>query len=118
VTPCSQIDPSGVTGICVIGDVTPNGSGPPTVHKAVNGVTIFGITVKGFSANGILGFSTKKLTISHTRLQGEQSERGIRRNPRDDVAGSPDRAQERHCQEEPSVGQQPVRSVLGHDRVG
>lgn len=67
-TPCGQIDPSGVTGICVIGDVTPNGSGPPTVNKTVNGVTIFGITVKGFSANGILGFATKKLTVSNTYL--------------------------------------------------
>ena len=67
-TPCSQIDPSGVTGICVIGDVTPSNSGPPTVSRTVNSVTIFGITVRGFSGNGILGFATKNLTVSHTHL--------------------------------------------------
>jgi len=67
-TPCSQIDPSGVTGICVVGDVTPNGSGPPIVHKSVNRVTISGVTVQGFSGNGILGFATKNLTVSHTHL--------------------------------------------------
>ena len=52
----------------MIGNVTPNGSAPPTVNKTVNGVTIFGITVKGFSGNGILGFATKNLTVSHTHL--------------------------------------------------
>jgi nitrous oxidase accessory protein NosD len=52
----------------VIGDVTPNNGGTPTVNKAVNGVTIFGITVEGFTGNGILGFATKNLTVSHTRL--------------------------------------------------
>ena len=67
-TPCSEIDPSGVTGICVIGDVTPNNGGAPTVNKTVKGVTIFGITVKGFTGNGILGFATKNLTVSHTHL--------------------------------------------------
>jgi copper-binding protein NosD len=67
-TPCAKIDPAGVTGICVIGDVSPNNGGPPTVKNAVDGVTIFGITVKGFSGNGILGFATKDLTVSHTRL--------------------------------------------------
>jgi nitrous oxidase accessory protein NosD len=65
-TPCSKIDPSGVTGICVIGDVTPGN--PPTVNKTVNRVTIFGITVRGFTGNGILGFATKNLTVSHTHL--------------------------------------------------
>jgi nitrous oxidase accessory protein NosD len=72
-TPCSKIDPSGVTGICVIGDVTPSGGGPPMVNKTVNGVTVFGITVRGFSGNGILGFATKNLTVSHTRLLGNGS---------------------------------------------
>ena len=67
-TPCSKIDPSGVTGICVIGDVTSNNGGTPTVNKTVNGVTIFGIAVKGFTGNGILGFATKNLTVSHTQL--------------------------------------------------
>jgi nitrous oxidase accessory protein NosD len=67
-TPCSKIDPSGVTGICVVGDVTPGKSGPPTVNKTVNGVTIVGITVQGFSGNGIFGFATKNLTLSHTHL--------------------------------------------------
>jgi nitrous oxidase accessory protein NosD len=67
-TPCSKIDPSGVTGICVIGDVTPNNGSAPIVNKTVNGVTIFGITVKGFTGNGILGFATKNLTVSHTHL--------------------------------------------------
>jgi nitrous oxidase accessory protein NosD len=67
-TLCGKIDPSGVTGICVIGDVTPNNGGTPTVNKTVNGVTIFGITVKGFTGNGILGFATKNLTVSHTHL--------------------------------------------------
>jgi Right handed beta helix region len=67
-TPCGKIDPSGVTGICVIGDVTPSNSGPPTVNRTVNGVTIFGITVRGFSGNGILGLATKNLTVSHTHL--------------------------------------------------
>jgi Right handed beta helix region len=67
-TPCSKIDPSGVTGICVIGDVTPNPGGTPTVNKTVNGVTIFGITVKGFTGNGVFGFATKNLTLSRTRL--------------------------------------------------
>jgi nitrous oxidase accessory protein NosD len=67
-TPCSQIDPSGATGICVVGNVTPNGSGPPTVNRTVSGVTISGITVRGFSGNGILGFATRNLTVSHTHL--------------------------------------------------
>jgi nitrous oxidase accessory protein NosD len=70
-TPCSKIDPSGVTGICVIGDVAPGN--PPTVNKTVNRVTIFGVTVKGFSGNGILGFATKNLTVSHTHLLGNGS---------------------------------------------
>jgi nitrous oxidase accessory protein NosD len=69
-TPCAKVDPSGVTGICVIGEVIPGNSGPPTVNKTVNGVTVFGITVNGFSGNGILGFATKDLTVSHARLLG------------------------------------------------
>jgi nitrous oxidase accessory protein NosD len=67
-TLCSKIDPAGLTGICVVGDVTPSNGGMPTVKKTVNGVTIFGITVKGFTGNGILGFATKNLTVSHTHL--------------------------------------------------
>jgi nitrous oxidase accessory protein NosD len=67
-TPCSKIDPSGVTGICVIGDVTVSSSGSPIVKKTVNGVTIFGLTVRGFSGNGILGLATRNLTVSHMHL--------------------------------------------------
>jgi hypothetical protein len=67
-TTCSKIDTSGVTGICVVGSVTPNGNGPPIVHKTVKDVTISGVTVRDFSANGILGFATQNLTVSHTHL--------------------------------------------------
>jgi nitrous oxidase accessory protein NosD len=66
-TPCGRVE-GGATGICVVGNVTPNGGVLPTVNKTVNGVTIVGITVRGFSATGILGFGTKNLTVSHTRL--------------------------------------------------
>ena len=66
-TPCSELDPSGVTGICVAGSFTLGTSGP-TPGSPVERVTIFGITVEQFSGNGILGFNTHKLTVSHTRL--------------------------------------------------
>jgi nitrous oxidase accessory protein NosD len=66
-TPCSQLDPSGVTGICVAGSFTMGPSGP-ALGSPVNHVTIFGMTVEQFSGNGILGFNTDKLTVSHTRL--------------------------------------------------
>lgn len=67
MTPCGAIDPSGVTGICVVGDVSLV-MGQPVINSTVNRVTIFGMTVKGFSGNGILGFATNRLTVSHTRL--------------------------------------------------
>lgn len=66
---CNLLGDGTVTGICVHGDIVPpSGDNPPTVKKYVRNVSIVGLTVHGFSSDGIFGYGTRNLTVSHTRL--------------------------------------------------
>ena len=95
-SPCAAFTESGkAPGICVIGDATPNASGPPIVNSTVNGVRISGFVVKGFPADGVFNFAAKGTradhdayldnggygifanTSSHTRLEESNSQAGL-----------------------------------------
>ena len=69
MTLCNQFTGGGAaTGICIHGNVTPNGSGPPTVNSTVNNVQVTGFTVKGFDGDGVFIFGAKHTLLKHDRL--------------------------------------------------
>src|SRR2546421_12856583 len=55
--PCSP--PFGPTGICVLGQLTPQGQ----VTRPVTGDKIVGLTVQDFAGSGVFGFGTDRLTV-------------------------------------------------------
>jgi nitrous oxidase accessory protein NosD len=69
-TVCNQFaeSPSQVTGICVVGDVTIDQSGNPTVNKPVKDVRVTGFTVKGFGGDGVFIFGADGTRLDHSRL--------------------------------------------------
>lgn len=71
-TTCSAFSekPSDVVGICIVGDVSPPSSpnGSPTVNRQVRNVHVTGLTVKGFSSDGVLIFGAKKTILKTDKL--------------------------------------------------
>jgi parallel beta-helix repeat protein len=57
--PCSQF--FGPTGVCVLGTLTAQ----QQVSRPVTGDTIERLTVQDFAGNGVFGFGTDRLTVSH-----------------------------------------------------
>ncbi|MBJ7599169.1 right-handed parallel beta-helix repeat-containing protein [Candidatus Nephthysia bennettiae] len=56
---CSQA--FGPTGVCVLGQLDAQGQ----VTRSVTGVTVKDLTVQDFAGNGVFGFGTDRLTVSH-----------------------------------------------------
>jgi hypothetical protein len=57
---CTQVN-GGPSGICVLGQVDMNGN----VLRNVEGVHIIGFTIKSFPADGVFGYGTNDLEVSH-----------------------------------------------------
>lgn len=69
---CNLFGEGTQTGICVVGRILPLPVGPPVVLAPVEGVRVIGMTVRGFSGDGIFGFATKGLRVDHSRLIGNE----------------------------------------------
>jgi hypothetical protein len=66
--PCDMGGPT-VTGICIVGQLDTS-KNPPLVVAPIHNTVIDGLTVKGFSSNGIFGFGTDGLRLADSTLDG------------------------------------------------
>lgn len=66
-TLCNQ-GGSTMVGVCVVGQVTFAGNGPPTVVRRVRRVRITRVRVRGFSGDGIFALGAARFRLDHSRL--------------------------------------------------
>jgi hypothetical protein len=66
-TPCDQGSVDRVSGICIIGVIDPDTF---EAVERVKNVSVRGVTVQGFSGDGLVGLATKNLSVRDSRFIG------------------------------------------------